>query len=313
MFRFRKSPLKLRVPFSAIAFLLLAGMFLATGCKTSEDAAAAATQMSATAKSLSDYYAALDTILTNTDKLYILNEQLLSKPYTAENRQLLKNNQAELAKRVTLAADFSTMAAEFAKLTGSTATADVSASATKLETEVESLASVKASTGEQNMLKSALELFVKAIQERKEREAARAISDFSKGLTALFIKEGEVWNSVETNYTTIAATLAVYLVDQDATDSSWLLKVALDPFGLTPATTSSNLRTQLTPLAKQQIETRTKALDESYLKATDAMTKSLQEMTQRIDAVAEDKPMAFRMPPLTVALVEKWATQIESY
>jgi phage host-nuclease inhibitor protein Gam len=313
MLGFHKARAKLKGQFRAFAILFLATLFLATGCKTSDDAVAAATQMSATAKALSDYYTALNTILSNTDQLYILNQQLTSRPYTAENRQLMKNNQAELAKRAALAADFSTLAAEFAKLSGSTAAADVSASAVKLQTEVDSLASVKASTGEQNMLKSALEIFVKAIQEHKEREAARAICDIAKGLTALFIKEGEVWNSVETNYTRIAANLAVYLVDHDATDNSGLLKVALDPFGLTPSSSTSDLKALLTPLAKQQIATRTAALDDSYVKATDAMTKSLQEMTKRISAVAEDKPMAFRMPPLTVDLVEKWVAQVESY
>jgi hypothetical protein len=313
MFEFRNVVAKLRVSFRAIAILLFTGIFLATGCKTSDDAAAAATQMSATAKSLSDYYTALNTILANTDQLYILNEQLLSKPYTAENRQLLKNNEAELAKRIALAADFSTLASEFAKLTGSTAAADVSASAIKLQTEVDGLAAVKASTNEQNLLKSALQLFVKAIQEHKEREAARAISDFSQGLTALFIKEGEVWNSVETVYSQIAENLAVYLVDKEAIDNSSLLKVALDPFGLTPSAAAPELKAKLAPLAKQQITARKTALDDSYIKATDAMTKSLQEMSKRIQAVAEDKPMAFRMPPITVANVEKWASQVESY
>ena len=309
----RNAIARLRAPLRTFTVLWLAAAFAATGCKTSEDAASAATQMSATAKSLSDYYTALNTILANTNQIYILNEQILSKPYTAENRQLMKNNQAELAKRAALAADFSTLAAEFAKLTGSTAPADVSASAIKLETEVDSLASVKTSTGEQNALKTALQALVTAIQEHKERAAARAIDDFSQGLTALFIKEGEVWNSVDTVYAQLAANLANYLVDHDATDNTALLKAALDPFGLTPAAPSAEVKAALVPLAKQQITARQAALDDSCAKATDAMTKSLQEMSKRIHAVAEDKPMAFRMPPVTVANVEKWAAQVESY
>lgn len=313
MFGFCKATAKLRVTFRAIAVLFCVNMILATGCKTSDDAAAAATQMSATAKSLSDYYAALNATLANTNQLYILNQQLTSRPYSDENRQLLKNNQAELAKRAALAADFSTLAAEFSKLSGSTAAADISASAAKLQTEIDTLASVKASTNEQSILKSALQLFVKAVQEHKEREAAKAICDFSQGLTALFIKESEVWNSVETNYTKIAANLAEYLVEHDATDNSGLLKVALDPFGLTPTAATAELKAQLAPMAKQQIVTRAAAQDDAFTKATDAMTKSLQEMGKRIEAVAENKPMAFRMPPLTIGSVEKWVAQVESY
>ena len=306
MKRSRMAIAKIRGQIRVIASIFVCSLLLAAGCKTSEDAASAATQMSTTAKSLSDYYTALNTILANTDQLYMLNEQILAKPYTAEN-------EAELAKRAALAAEFSTFAGEFAKLAGSTASADVAASANKLETEVDTLASVKASTGEQNALKTALQIFVTAIQEHKEREAARAMDDIAKGLTALFIKEGEVWNSVETNYTRTAAVLAGYLVDHDATDQSALLKVALDPFGLMPSVVAPELRAALAPLAKQQIATRTAALDASYVTATDNMTKSLQEMSKRIDAVADDRPMAFRMPPATVANVEKWTTQVASY
>jgi cell division protein FtsL len=312
MIRFRSAAVRLRVPFCAIT-ILFAGLMLATGCKTSDDAAAAATQMSATAKALSDYYSALDTIMANTDQLYILNDRLIGKTYTEENRQLMKSNRAEMAKRAALAADFSTLAAEFSKLSGSTAAADISASAVKLQTEVDKLASVKASTNEQNILKSALQLIVKAVQEHKEREAAKAISDFSQGLTALFIKESEVWNSVETNHTRIAANLAVYLVEHDATDNSGLLKAALDPFGLTPTATTAELKAQLAPMAKQQIAAKSADRDDAFTKATDAMTKSLQEMSQRIKEVAEDKPMAFRVPPLTIDNVEKWVAKIESY
>jgi hypothetical protein len=295
------------------AGIFVCGLLFFAGCKTSDDAAAAATQMSATAKSLSDYYAALNTLLANTDQLYILNEQILSKPYSAENRQLMKDNQAELEKRVALAAEFSTFAGEFAKLVGSKAVADVTASAGKLETEVETLAKVKASSVEQSALKAALQIFVTAIQEHKEREAAKAMEGIAKGLTALFIKEGEVWNSVETNYTKTASVLAGYLVDHDATDQSALLKVALDPFGLTPAVITPELKASLAPLAKQQIAAHATKLDDAFVKATDDMTKSLEEMSKRIEAVAEDKPMAFRMPPVTVANVEKWAAQVGTY
>lgn len=310
MFGFCTAMAKLRAAFRAIAILSFAACFLSAGCRTSDDASAAATQMSATAKSLSAYYTALDSILTDTNRIYVLNDRIIAKPYTAENRQLLKNNQAELEKRAALAAGFSTLASQFAALTGSTAPADVAASAANLETEVESLTSVTASTSEQNALTIAVKAFVTAIQEHKEREAAKDMDDFAQGLTALFVKESAVWNSVEAVHTQVAANLALYLVDHDGVDTPALLKVALDPFELTPATPSDEMKAALTPLARQQVEARKAALDDSFEKATDAMTKSLQEMSKRIHTVAEDKPMAFRTPPATVATVEKWAAGV---
>jgi outer membrane lipoprotein-sorting protein len=83
---------------AAMAAVFLGCLVLVVGCKTSEDAAAAATQMSATAKSLSDYYAALSTILSDTDQIYALNEALYSKPYSPKSRQEVKTTQAELTK-----------------------------------------------------------------------------------------------------------------------------------------------------------------------------------------------------------------------
>jgi hypothetical protein len=90
-------------------------------------------------------------------------------------------------------------------------------------------------------------------------------------LTALFIKEGEVWNSVDTVYAQAAANLANYLVDHDGTDNTALLKVALDPFGLMPAVPSAEVKAALVSLAKQQITARQAALDDSYAKTTDAI------------------------------------------
>jgi len=297
----------------AIAVALICGLALIAGCKTQDDAASAATQMSATAKSLSDYYAALGVILSNTDKIYAINARLYSKPYSDESRKQLKTTQDELARRVQLAADLSTLAGNFAKLTGSEAPADVAASCNKLETEVDGLASRTASTGEQNMIKSALQLLVTAIQERKERDAARAMDSLASGLSNLFDKEAPAWNSVDEVYSGLAANLANSLVDQNAVDNTALLKAALEPFGLTPAPASVEVNAKLAPVAKQQIADRQAALEASYTNATDAMSKSLKEMSERIHLVAEDKPMAFRAPPVTVSTVEQWATQVLSW
>jgi hypothetical protein len=298
---------------AAIAAVCFGCLVLIAGCKTSEDAAAAATQMSATAKSLSDYYAALSTILSDTDRIYSLNETLYSKPYSAESRQELKTTQAELAKRITLAADLSTLAGSFAKLTSSTAPADVAAAGNNLETEVDGLASYNASTGEQNAIKSALQLLVEAVQAHKEHEAAQAMDSLASGLSALFDKEAPSWKSVDDVYVQLAATLARNLADQNAVDNSAMLKPALDPFGLAPSVPVPDLNTKLVALAKQQISARQAALISSYSNAADAMSKSLQEMLQRIHMVATDKPMAFRIPPLTVTTVEQWATEVQSH
>ena len=286
---------------------------LLAGCKTSDDAAAAASQMQATAQSLSDYYSGLQTILENTNQLYLLNQQLYSKPYPPENQQLLENNEEELAKRAALAGNFSSLAGEFAELSRSSYPGEVASSAMKLAGQVDTLAKLKVSSNEQSALKGALQLLATAIQAHKEREAEKAMSASVKALAELFARETDAWNSTEEVYSSVASTLANNLVDANATDNSAMLRVALDPFGLTPSMGSTETNTKLAPLAKQQIATKQKAMDENFQGATQAMAQSLEEMGKRIDAVAADKPLAFRVPPLSLATVEKWAAQVASY
>ena len=273
----------------------------------------AATQMSVTAKCLSDYYTALNMILADTDQIYILNEQLFSKPYSPDNRELLKKNRAELEKRAELAEDFSALAGEFAELTGSTAPEDVAKSGLKLETEVETLEPLKASDEEKTALKVALKLLVTAIREHKEREAANAMDSFTKGLSDLFAKEEPAYVSMNTVYVDLASTLASGLVDRKQTDNSSVLKVALDPFGLKPSVTSADLNTQLAPLATQRIVARKAAMLRSFDTISDAMSKSLQEMSHRIHLVAENKPMTSRAAPFSIATVQHWATQLGAF
>ena len=158
--------------------------------------------------------------------------------------------------------------------------------------------------------KGELQTLATAIQSHKEREAEKAMSASVKALAAVFAKETEVWNSTEQVYSSIAGTLAANLVDANATDNSAMLKVALDPFGLTPSTGSADTDAKLAPLAKQQIAAKQAAMDASFQSATEGMAQSLEEMGKRIDEVAADKPMAFRLPPLSLATVEKWATQV---
>ena len=302
-----------RTALGLFTLLSLEPLSLITGCKTSDDAMAAAAQMSTTAKALSDYYTAAGTTVANTDQLFSLEVQLLSKPYNPANQKLIKDNASELAKRAELANDLATLADDFAKLTGSTASADVSAAAARCETEVDSLTSHNASTAEQSALKDALQVLVKTVQERKERESAKVIDQVAQDLTNFFVKEIPLWNSNELVYLQQTTEVANYLADHDGIDNTSFLKTALDPLNLTPSVASPELKAQLVPLTKQQIADRAAALNDAYQKATDAMTKSLQEMSQRIHLVAEDKPMGFRRPPITIATVEQWAAHVQAY
>jgi hypothetical protein len=289
--------------------LLLASSCALSGCKTSKDAAEAATQMSHTAKALCDYYTTVRTIFENTDEIYHLNHDLYSKPYPPDTQKELKDNEAELAKRAELASDFSALADSFGKLTGSKASTAVATSAGKLNTEIDALASVKASSTEQTAIKSAMQALVTAIQEQKERQASEAMDDAVKGLRDLFDEEEDVWNAREVLYSDIASNLAVSLVEANATDNMPLLKLALDPFGLIQSAASPEMNAKLAPAAINRIQTKKVDMDSSFQKATSDMSKALHTMAERIDTVAKDKAMDFHSTPVTVSSVEQWASQ----
>lgn len=283
---------------------------IVAGCKTQEDATAAGAQMATTAQTLCSYYKAVGTTFAETDELYRLNAVLYGKPYTPENQQQMKVNEAELAKRAQLASDLSALSGSFSALSGSTAPADVAKAASEVEADADELAGVKASATEQGAVKVAMQALASAIQQHKEREAAKAMESAAQALSDLFAKETEVWNSTEEVYSQIAANLAGSLVDQNATDNAAALDVALTPFGLTHSPPTSDMNAKLAGMAKQQIAAKQAAMDAAFASATNSMAKALVEMAQRIGKVAEDKPMAFRMAPLSLANVQQWATQV---
>lgn len=282
------------------------------GCKTSDDAVAAASQMATTSQQLSGYYKALQTTFQETDELYQLNEQLYSKPYTTENQQLLKTNETELGKRAQLAADIAALSESFGTLSASTVPSNAASDASQVETDVDKLASLKASSTEQGALKLAVQQLATAIQEHKEREAAKAMQGAVQSLSDLFAKEEDVWNSTEEVYSQIAANLAASLVDANVTDNSAVLDVALTPFGLVRNASTGDMNTKLAPVAKQQIATKKTTMDAAYQSATDGMAKALAQMAQRIQTLADGKPMTEKRAPLSLATVQQWVTQVNS-
>ena len=297
-----------------VASVLLSFLFFAGGCKTSDDAAAAATQLTATAKCLTDYYSALDTILAETDQLNEVQVVLYEIPYDAPTKAMITDTRVEVQKREALAKGLTDLAQSFAKLTGSTASTDASASAAKLETEVESLKPIKfkMSSEEQNVMKVAIGLVVTAIQEHKEREAARGISQFATALDGFFAKETPDYESIGKDYAVISSSLAKSLLQNGQTDPSGYFKVTLDPYGLIPEVTDAKLRDKLAKLAEGQVDKKAQALQDSQKSATGDMEKSLKQMSDRIKLVADDKPMDVRIPPITLANVEKWASEFST-
>jgi len=285
----------------------------ANGC-TLEDAIAASTQLTATASALTNYYSALDTILVETGQLNALQEVMYGIPYDARTKGLIADTKAEIEKREALAKDLANLAQSFAKLTGSTSPADASASASNLQTEVASLklAKIKMSDDEQNGMNTAVMLVVAAIQEHKEREAARGIGQFTGALHDFFVKEEPAYESINKDYVAVSSSLAKSMLQNGQTDPSGSFKIALDPYGLTPQVSDPKLRSGIEKLAEQEVDEKANSLNDAEIRAGADMDKCLKEMADRIGLVADEKPMKFRLAPITVANVEKWSSQFQT-
>lgn len=111
-----------------LASLAIAGL-LPAGCKTQDDAVAAAAQMASTAKTMCAYYAALDHVLAGTEDAYEAQYALLQTP-----PEDLKETRKELQMRADLATQIGNLATLFQKMTGQEAEAS-DASAAKKSTE----------------------------------------------------------------------------------------------------------------------------------------------------------------------------------
>lgn len=294
------------------ASILLASLLFAAGCKSSDDAAAVASQLTETAKCLRDYYAALDTMLSEIDQLYIVQAAVNPvTPYDDQTKAYVADLRTEIQKRETFAKDLTTLAEEFSSLSSSKAPGEMVESASKLESQVESMKAAKGalSTDELNVMNVALGAIVKAVQENKEREAAKQMDAFATNLSGWFVGQEPQCESIGRDYARVSKSLALTLLEKDQTDPSDFLKVALDPYGLTPQLTDPALKLKVKALAKEHVGQKADALEAAQKSATGAMEESLKEMSKRIDLLANEKPMALRSAPISIADVEQWASR----
>jgi hypothetical protein len=284
-----------------------------SGCKTSGDAAAATTQLTATASTLTSYYAALDTLLSETDQMYQIQAAINPlAPYDTLTRGYITDTTAEIQKREKLAAALTAMAQEFAKLSGSTAATDASTAAGNLESAVAALnmSSVTMSASNVNEMNEAVNLVVKAIQEQKEREAAAAMDKFTSALDTWFLNEEPFCNTIGSSYANITKSLAQSLISQGQVDPSSFLNAVLSPYGLTLQLTDPTLKSKAQAALAAQVDRKSAALAAAQVAATENMKKSLNEMASRIHMVATDKPMTIRTAPITLADVQNWISLV---
>ena len=297
------------------AAILVVAVICLGGCKTSNDATVLATQLSATSKALSGYYAALDKELQATDQLNILGEGLNGTAYDQNAQGQIHDAMAAIEERQAMADTLGQVADAFGKLSDSTAAADAASSAGKLEGAVEGLQLLPGAPNstEKNALTAGVQGVVTLIQQHKERQAAEKMADAANKLAALFASEQNACDSINDQYADLSRSFAQELVRNHQVDTSTfapsLAASALGPYSLT-AQLSDKVKARLDEEVPNEIARESAALKASHQKASDDMEKSLQELAKSFSTLAADKPLATNGPAATLGAVNQWASTI---
>lgn len=263
--------------------------------------------MTATASALSDYYTAVNGAVTDTVSLYELDGALSGIPYGEDDRKLQQATQAELQKRVELAATLIQVASSMATLTGSKAASDVQTSATALGNELIAVNALPGGSPIPDAIGKAGNLLLQVVQQHQEKKAALAIDATLKALAELFEKEKPTYDSILRMHDQEASLVAKDLINANAVDPSPMLTPALKPYALAALPPAPKLQRDLKNLALARLQTATSAATKKEEAASAAMLASLVEMSSRVHLLATEKPMPLRGNPFSLKLVEDWA------
>jgi hypothetical protein len=275
------------------------------GCKTQEDASAAALQMASTSHALCDYYRALDHVLAATEDAYEAQNVLLSVP-TMD----LTETRGQIRLRAELANTVGEVASLFQRMTTSSAATDASAAAGKLNEEMASMKGLTANDGETKAVTVAVQAIVALVEEHKEVEAAKQVAILCHDLSVFFESERKAYDSINEAYLLTAKTVALELVKTKQVDASGVFVSSLQPFGLSPAIGRAQTKEAMEPYLTAQINADYKLRMEDATKATEALSAALKEMDARVNLVAHDKPMSLRQEPFSLAEVKSWVVEI---
>ena len=292
-----------KMSFSGCLVMLLVCTF---ACKVSDDAAAASQQMTTTAADLSGYYNSLAASLTDTIALNELDASISKIPFDAPRRQHILDTLSEISQRKEAAQSLARLASSMNALSGSKASADVSSAASALGNELIKVKALPGGSPVPDALGKAGNLLLQFIQQRKEKEAARAMDQTLAALVSLFEKEKSTYDSISRVHIFLASSVAQDLITRKSIDPSPMLAPALKPFDLAALPVDTELGVTLTSLALTRLQTSANDATQSEMNASTAMLAALQEMSSRVHLLATEKPMPVRGTPFSLNVVESW-------
>jgi hypothetical protein len=291
-------------------------LFFSSGCTTSDDAKVASAQLALAAKALSAYYTNLQTHVVDAEQVTELDQVLIpdeAQKYTTQHANLVRIH-TSLEKRVAMAKELSTLATSFAGLSGSKVPADVSASATKLQTAIASLGTAGTDASEAGGA-DVLEGIATAILEHKERKVASLMGAAIDHLAKRFETEEPFYKQAEQVYIDASADAANALLKNGQVDtkkfSEGLANAALTPYGLTESL-NADTETKLKTLAPSVIDEKGKEMSDAHALAADEMEKALTDMASRLNDIGAGKKLSSHLAPLSLDDVNAWTAAAQT-
>jgi hypothetical protein len=277
-----------------------------SACKVSDDAIAAASQMTSTASTLNDFYSTLEDSVTDTITLYELDAVLSGIPFGDSDRKLVETTRDELENRKQMAAALTKLAASFATLTKNSSAGDVDKSATALGKELVTIKALPSGSPVPDALGQAGNAIMQLVQQHDEKKAARAMDQTLQAVGDLFEREKPTYDSIARTHIRQASQVAQDLIKANQIDFSTMFTPALKPFSLSALPSNPTIQPQLKQLALSRLDTATDTAVQKEVKASTAMLDALREMSSRVHLLATEKPMPIRGDPFSLKLVEDW-------
>ncbi|WP_419804341.1 hypothetical protein [Terriglobus sp.] len=300
-----------RLARAVVAALALWTMGALQGCKTHDDAVAAAEQMAETAATMQRYFATLDTLIVKNEEAQRAQSYLLRVDFDAAALGQMEDTRAEIGKRARLAAEVARISAAFAEITSSQADHEAATAAGALKSELTTLKLGASSDAAAKALLAAVTSLVNAVRAHDEVKAAKLLEPVMAALCDFYDSEKPLYVSVADGYYAAAASNAKELIRRDQVATNERYRSSLEPFGLQPDVHAPELLKAVHEDLKQQVEQRLLQHKRDDADAADALGEALHRMRERVDAVAKGRALRVRMPPLTLAGVKAWVAEVQ--
>ena len=270
--------------------LLLLLFSLLTACKTSQEAANAASQLTNISQQLTAYYTDLSSQVTDTITLDEMHSQLMFQTSMDSSvKAELDTTERELAKRVAMSQSLGKLAAAYAGLADSKAASDISTAASGLANQCKAIAPLPGGSAIPDVVSAASQNLVEYIRQRKLRKSSEAISQIVSGVQAMFASEMPAYKSLNRRRVEIAQRVAGELLTRDVVEISPALSPALKPFGLTAKPQPNQSTPEIRALAKVEIQQSGATQVDDFAAKTDSLSQALKSAADQVKFVAGKK------------------------